>query len=321
MAEYYAQRAGAGLIVTEGTSPSPNGLGYPRIPGLFSEAQVAGWRLVTQAVHAKGGVIFAQLMHTGRVAAELNLPSGARIVGPTDAVCPGEMYTDAEGPRPHGRPRAMTHEDIGEAISEFVAAAKNAVAAGFDGVELHAANGYLLEQFLNANVNTRADAYGGSPENRNRLVLEVARAVAAAIGKEKVGIRLSPHGAFNATGSFDGVDAQYVSLARELGSVGIAYVHLVDHSSMGAPPVPEELKAGVRAAFGGALILSGGYDRDRAEADLAAGKGDLVAFARPFLANPDLVERLRRGAPLNAVDPATFYTPGAKGYTDYPTLA
>lgn len=215
----------------------------------------------------------------------------------------------------------MTQEDIAEAVAEFVSASQNAVAAGFDGVELHAANGYLLEQFLNANVNTRVDAYGGSAENRNRFVLEVTRAVAAAIGKEKVGIRLSPHGAFNATGPFDGVDAQYVSLARELGGVGIAYVHFVDHSSMGAPPIPADLKANIRSAFGGTFILSGGYDGDRAEADLVAGKGDLVAFARSFLANPDLVERLRSGAPLNAADPATFYTPGPKGYTDYPTLA
>ncbi|MBL9108134.1 MAG: alkene reductase [Myxococcales bacterium] len=320
MAEYYAQRAGAGLIVTEGTSPSPNGLGYSRIPGLFSAAQVEGWKLVTKAVHDKGGAIFAQLMHTGRVGHVANLPAGAEVVGPTAVACPGDMYTDAEGPKPHSAPRAMTEADIAKAVAEHVTAAKNAVAAGFDGVEIHGANGYLVEQFLNANVNTRTDGYGGSAENRNRFALEIVRAVADAIGKNKVGIRISPHGAFNATGSFDGVDAQYLALAKELSKLGIAYLHFVDHSSMGAPPVPAELKRGVREAFAGAFVLSGGYDAARAEADLVEKRGDLVAFGRPFLANPDLVARFAKGAPLNDVDMATFYTPGPKGYTDYPAL-
>ncbi len=320
VAEYYAQRASAGLIVTEGTSPSPNGLGYARIPGLYSPEQVAGWRLVADAVHAKGGKIFAQLMHTGRVSHALNLPAGAEVVGPTDIACPGDMYTDAKGPQPHSPPRAMTEADIAAAVREFATAAKNAVAAGLDGIELHGANGYLIEQFLNANVNTRTDAYGGSAEARNRFALEVTAACVAAIGKEKVGIRLSPHGAFNATGPFAGVDEQYEALAKELGKLGIAYLHMVDHSSMGAPPVSRELKQQLRKAFGGTFILSGGFDKARAEAELGAGDGDLVAFARSFLANPDLVERFRKDAALNAPDPSTFYTPGAKGYTDYTTL-
>jgi N-ethylmaleimide reductase len=271
-------------------------------------------------VHDKGGAIFAQLMHTGRVGHVANLPAGAEVVGPTAVACPGDMYTDAEGPKPHSAPRAMAEADIAKAVAEHVTAAKNAVAAGFDGVEIHGANGYLVEQFLNANVNTRADGYGGSAENRNRFALEVVRAVADAIGKNKVGIRLSPHGAFNATGSFDGVDAQYLALAKELSKLGIAYIHLVDHSSMGAPPVPAELKRGIREAFAGAFVLSGGYDAARAEADLTEKRGDLVAFGRPFLANPDLVARFAKGAPLNDVDMATFYTPGPKGYTDYPAL-
>ncbi len=320
MAEYYGQRAEAGLIVTEGIAPSPNGLGYARIPGLYSEAQVAGWRLVTAAVHEKGGKIFAQLMHTGRVAHALNLPSGGEIVGPTDAVCPGDMYTDAEGPKPHGAPRAMTAADIAAAVAEYATAARNAVSAGFDGVELHGANGYLIEQFLNANVNTRTDAYGGSPEHRNRFALEVTRAVVAAIGPQKVGIRISPYGVFNGTGAFEGVDAQYLALVKGLSELAIAYIHVVDHSSMGTPPVSDELKQTLRAAFAGAVVLSGGYDAARAESDLGAKKGDLVAFGRPFLANPDLVQRLRAGAALNAPDMATFYTPGPKGYTDYPAL-
>lgn len=320
VAEYYAQRAGAGLIVTEGTSPSPNGLGYARIPGLYSPEQVAGWRLVAEAVHAKGGRIFAQLMHTGRVSHALNLPAGAEVVGPTDVACPGDMYTDAKGPQPHSPPRAMTEADIAAAVREFATAAKNAIAAGLDGIELHGANGYLIEQFLNANVNTRNDGYGGSADARNRFALEAAAACAAEIGKEKVGIRLSPRGAFNSTGPFDGVDEQYEALAAGLGKLGIAYIHMVDHSSMGAPPVSHDLKQRIRKAFGGAFILSGGFDKARAEAELSAGDGDLVAFARSFLANPDLVERFRKDAPLNAPDPSTFYTPGAKGYTDYPTL-
>ncbi len=213
MAEYYGQRAGAGLIVTEGTSPSPNGLGYPRIPGIFNAAQVAGWKRVTDAVHAKGAKIFVQLMHTGRVGHVANLPEGAEVVGPTDKTLPGEMYTDAKGMQPHTQPRAMTQADIDRAVQEYVTASKLAIEAGFDGVELHAANGYLLEQFLNGNVNTRTDGYGGSAEKRNRFVLDVARAVVAAIGAARVGIRVSPFGVFNDTGAFDGVEAQYVALA------------------------------------------------------------------------------------------------------------
>ena len=321
MQTYYAQRASAGLIVTEGTAPCANGLGYARIPGLFSKQQIDGWSGVTKAVHDAGGKIFAQLMHTGRVGHALNLPKGAEILGPTDEACPGDMFTDQKGPQPHSPPRAMTEQDIQATVREFVQASKNAVRAGFDGVELHGANGYLIEQFLNANVNKRKDGYGGSASARNRFALEVAKACVEAIGGAKVGIRLSPYGAFNGTGGFDGVDEQYVELARALGALGLAYVHLVDHSSMGAPSVPDSIKASIRAAFPNALILSGGYDRDRAEADLAAGKGDLVAFGRGSLANPDLVNRMRQGAPLNPPDMGTFYTPGPKGYTDYPLLA
>lgn len=318
MAEYYGQRAGAGLIVTEGTSPSPNGLGYPRIPGIFSAEQVAGWQLVTTAVHRGGACIFVQLMHTGRVGHRANLPPGAEVLGPTDGALPGDMYTDAQGMQPHTPPRAMTRADIDHARDEFVAAARNAVQAGFDGVELHAANGYLLEQFLNANVNTRGDGYGGSAEARNRFVLEVARAVVDAIGAHRVGIRVSPYGVFNATGAFDGVEPQYLQLAQALGALKLAYLHLVDHQSMGAPEVPAAFKRQLRQAFGGTFIASGGYDRARAERALADDAGDLVAFGRAWLANPDLIERLRAGAPLNAPDPSTFYTPGPKGYTDYP---
>ncbi|MGA8706486.1 MAG: alkene reductase [Steroidobacteraceae bacterium] len=321
MAEYYGQRAAAGLIVTEGTSPSPNGLGYPRIPGMFNDAQARGWKGVTDAVHARGGKIFLQLMHTGRVTHVANLPAGAEVVGPTADTCPGEMYTDAQGMQPFSQPRAMTEKDIAHAVGEYAQAARLAIQAGFDGIELHGANGYLIEQFLNANVNHRTDGYGGSIAGRNRFALEVARAVAAAVGAERVGIRLSPDGVFNSTGGFPELEAQYLELVTELSRLNLAYLHVLDHSVMGAPPVPGELKRKLRQAFSGVFILAGGFDTASAERALVEKRADLIAFGRPFLANPDLVERLRLNAKLNSPDQATFYVPGSKGYTDYPALA
>ena len=321
MATYYAQRANAGLIITEGTSPSPNGLGYARIPGLFNDAHVQGWRLVTDAVHAKGGKIVVQLMHTGRVSHQANLPAGAEVLSSSSETCPGEIWTDTQGSQPHTPPRAMTEADIQAVIGEYATAARLAIEAGFDGIELHAANGYFLEQFLNANINRRTDGYGGTAEGRNRLVLEVARAAVKKIGAERVGIRLSPHGVVNSTGAFEGVDEQYLALVKQLSALGLMYVHVLDHSAMGAPPVPAKLKTDLRAAFDGPFILAGGQDKASAQQVLSEGRADLVAMGRPFIANPDLVERMRQDAPLNAPDPTTFYTPGAKGYTDYPALA
>jgi len=321
MATYYAQRATAGLIITEGVSPSANGLGYARIPGLFNAEQVAGWRLVTDAVHAKGGKIVVQFMHCGRVAHQANLPAGARVVGPSADVCPGEMWTDASGMQAHTAPAAMTDADIQGAIAEYTTAAKLAIEAGFDGIELHAANGYLLEQFLNANVNKRSDSYGGSAEGRNRFVLEVAQSCIDAIGADKVGMRISPHGVFNGTGPFEGVDAQYVALTEKLSAMGLVYLHQLDHSAMGAPPVPEALKKQLRSLFKQTFIAAGGFDTASAQALLAANGADLVAIGRPFISNPDLVARMKTGAALSAPDMSTFYTPGEKGYTDYPVLA
>jgi N-ethylmaleimide reductase len=322
MVEYYKQRAAsAGLIITEGTSPSPNGLGYPRIPGIFSAAQVAGWKKITDAVHAKGAKIFVQLMHTGRVGHPNNLPQGAAVVGPSAIAAAGEMYTDAEGAKPHPTPKAMTEADVKTAIGEFEQAAKNAVAAGFEGIELHGANGYLIEQFIRPTSNKRTDAYGGSIENRVRFALDVVKATTAAIGKDKVGIRLSPFGVFNDLPLYPEMEAEYAYLARALNATGLFYIHLVDHSPMGAPAVPQSIKDTFRKEFKGVLILSGGYDAARAESDLDAGKADLIAVGRPLLANPDLLERWKSGAPLNPPDMNTFYTPGAKGYTDYPVLA
>ncbi len=320
MAEYYAQRASAGLIITEGTSPSPNGLGYCRIPGLYNAEHVRGWRLTTDAVHVKGGKIVVQLMHTGRVAHTANLPAGAHVLGPVAGACPGEMYTDTLGLQPHSPARAMNDGDIAQAVDEFARSARLAIEAGFDGVELHGANGYLIEQFLNPNVNQRTDGYGGSIAGRNRFAIEVVQAVAAAIGADNVGIRLSPYGASNGTGAFPEVDGQYLALCQELAPLGLLYLHIADHSAMGAPPVPEQLKLQLRDGFDGPFILAGGFDRATAEVALAEHWADLVAFGRPFLANPDLVERLRAGAALNAPDMSTFYTPGTEGYTDYPAL-
>jgi N-ethylmaleimide reductase len=321
MAEYYGQRASAGLIITEGTSPSPNGTGYPRIPGIWSQAQVAGWRKITDAVHAEGGRIFVQLMHTGRVGHPLNLPSGAELLAPSAVAAEGEMYTDAKGLQPHPVPRAMTDAEVRAAAQEFVHASRNAIAAGFDGVELHGANGYLIEQFLSPQTNQRSDAWGGSVEKRQRFALEVAKAVAAAIGGEHVGIRLSPYGANAGMKPYPEIEETYTTLVPRLASTGIQYVHIVDHSAMGAPPVPEELKRALRRAWPRTFILAGGFDRATAEVALNEGRGDLIAFGRQFLANPDLVTRLERGLALNAPDFATFYMPGPKGYTDYPTAS
>lgn len=321
MVEYYAQRATAGLIVTEGTSPSPNGTGYARIPGIWNDAQVAGWRKVTDAVHARGGRIAIQLMHTGRVGHPANLPPGAEVLAPSAVACEGEMYTDALGMQPHPVPRAMTDAEVRAAVAEFVQAARNAVAAGFDAVELHGANGYLIEQFLSPQTNQRTDAWGGSVARRLSLALEVAGATAAAIGGERVGMRLSPYGVNAGMHAYPEIDETYTALVPRLAETGIQFLHLVDHSAMGAPEVPASLKRELRRLWPRTFILAGGFDRASAEAALAAGHGDLVAFGRPFLANPDLVARLERGLPLNAPDFSTFYTPGPKGYTDYPSAA
>ena len=317
MARYYGDRATAGLIITEGVSPSPNGLGYPRIPGLFNAEQVTGWRKVTSAVHAKGGKIFVQLMHTGRIGHPDNLPSHARVVGPSAVAAPGEIWTDTHGQQKHPVPVEMTQADIETALEEYVNSAKLAIEAGFDGVEIHGANGYLVDQFLNSASNQRRDEWGGSISNRIRFATEVARRMAAAIGGDKVGIRLSPYGVFNGMQADDAIDQLYLDLVDQLNPVGLAYIHIVDHSSMGAPMVKADLKARLRSTFRGATILSGGYDAPRAHEELSEQKGDLVAFGRPFIANPTLVEKLKSGIPLNTPDFATFYTPGEKGYNDY----
>lgn len=319
MAAYYEQRAQAGLIITEGTSPSPNGLGYARIPGIFSKEQVAGWKLVTSVVHAKGALIFVQLMHCGRISHPLNMAAGAQVLAPSAVKPAGQMWTDASQMQDFPVPKAMSAEDIITTKAEFVQAAVNAMESGFDGVELHGANGYLLEQFLSPVSNTREDLYGGSIENRCRFVLEVVTAVADAIGKEKTGIRLSPYGVASDMPHYPEIDATYDHLSKALNDSGIAYIHLVDHSAMGAPAVPAEIKQLIRTNFTNSIIMCGGYNKERAEADLQSGLTDLVAFGRPFINNPDLVERMVNDWPLSEeLKMDLFYAADEKGYTDYP---
>ena len=323
MAEYYRQRATAGLIITEGTSPSADGLGYARIPGLFNQEQTTNWQRITETVHHHGGHIFIQLMHAGRVFHPLNLPEGAEGIAPSAIVAKGQMWTDEKQMQDQPAPRALRLEEIAKVRDEYVNSAKLAIEAGFDGVELHAANGYLLETFLNPGSNQRTDEYGGSVQNRARFVLEVTRAVAEAIGADRTGIRLSPWGVFNDMATYPEIDETYVYLAEELQKIGVVYLHLVDHQAMGAPAVPTEIVPIIREKFTNTLILSGGYNT-MAQIDAALdGNADLVAIGRPFISNPDLVERLEKGLPLAESDQATYYAPGpdgfADGYTDYPT--
>lgn len=318
MVEYYKQRSDAGLIITEGTAPSPNGLGYPRIPGIYSQDQIEGWKLITEVVHQKGAKIFMQLMHTGRVSHHDNMEEGTEVIAPSAVALSGEMWTDQNGMQPYPMPKEMSAQDIENTQNEYVEAAKNAIAAGFDGVELHGANGYLIDQFINTASNKRTDLYGGSLENRSRFAIEVAKKVAQVIGPERTAIRISPYGAFNDMEVFEDVENTFEHIACELGKLKLAYIHIVDHSSMGAPEVTTSVKSKIQNAFKGPIIASGGFsDKEKAENVIMEGKGDLVAFGKTFLANPDLVYRLENNVPLNPPDFETFYTPGEKGYTDY----
>ncbi|MDP1621261.1 MAG: alkene reductase [Bacteroidales bacterium] len=318
-ANYYEQRSSAGLIITEGTSPSPNGLGYARIPGIFNESQVAGWKKTTDAVHGKGGKIFIQFMHAGRMGHQHNLPKGAEVIAPSAIAASGQMYTDNEGMQDLPVPRAMTAEDLIHTRKEFMKSSINAITAGFDGVELHGANGYLLEQFLSPMSNQRNDEYGGTIENRCRFVLEVVESVGKAIGMDKVAIRLSPYGVNGGMTPYPEINDTYSYLASNLDRLGILYIHLVDHSAMGAPEVPIEIKQTIREKMRNTLILAGGYSKETAERDLQNGLADLIAFGKPFISNPDLVERMMNDWPLNTDwDFNTFYSADAKGYNDYP---
>ena len=317
-AEYYGQRAGAGLIITEGSQPSAVGQGYLDTPGFHTPEQLAGWRKVADAVHAGGGHIVAQMMHVGRVAHPDN-KGGLESVAPSALPADGKMVT-AEGQVDMPTPRALETDEIPGVVEEFVTAARNAVEAGLDGVEVHAANGYLIHQFLGQSSNTRTDGYGGSPEAHARFAIEVTRAVAEEIGADRVGIRISP--AHNIQGVLeedeDFTRATYEILGDGIKDLGLAYL-----STLADPRSP--IVADLRARFGGPVMLNSGFgdvtDLASVEAILDEDLGDLVAVGREFLANPDLAERWRTGAELNEPDQSTFYGGGAEGYTDYPTLA
>jgi N-ethylmaleimide reductase len=317
---YYVQRASAGLLITEGTQVSTQGVGYIRTPGIHSSEQVASWRKVTDAVHAAGGVIFAQLWHVGRVS-HPDFHDGQLPVAPSAIpVEGGEVFT-FKGRTPMVTPRALETHELPGIVEQFRLAAVNAKEAGFDGVELHGSNGYLLDQFLRDGSNQRTDAYGGSIENRARFPLEVTRAVVGVWGAERVGYRLAPQ-PFPYAGMSDSTPAETFShMARELGRLGLGYLHVTEAvSGKGAPSPEQRLAPLLREAFPGAFMLNGGYDAQTGEAALSRGEADLISYGVPFLANPDLVERYRSGAALNTPDSATFFTGEEKGFIDYPAL-
>lgn len=321
--EYYAQRASTGLIISEATQISQQGQGYPNTPGIFTEAQVAGWKPVTDAVHAKGGKIVAQLWHVGRVSIPDYQPDGGPAVAPSAIAAVGNAMRPDFSMTPFETPRALTLEEIPGIVADYVHAAEMAKKAGFDGVEVHAANGYLIDQFLKDGSNQRNDRYGGSVENRARFLLEVVTAVVAVLGADRVGVRLSPSNGANSTMDSDPASI-FLHVAAALKPFGLAYLHLIE----GEPNTPMSIKGGapqlaarMREAFGGPLMLNGGLTKDLAQKALDDGRADLVSVGVPVLANPDLVARWEQNAPLNAPDPSTFYGGGAKGYTDYPALA
>ena len=323
VAEYYAQRASAGLIVTEATSVSPLSVSRPGAAALQNEEQVEGWRRVADRVHAAGGLIFHQLYHLGRKSDPSRMPGGAAPVAPSAIAAKGEV-NGVNGVTPFAVPRALEEPEIAHVVEEFRAAADRAKRAGMDGVEIHGANSYLLDQFLRDGANHRTDAWGGPVENRARLMLDVVDAVVSVMGRDRTGIRLSPHAHGDGISDSNPV-ATFGYVASELDRRGIACIHLVEAGKPGtrqsAPNEAGALMPVVRKAFRGALIVNGGYDRASADAVIESGAADLVAFGTLFIANPDLVARFRRGAPLNPPDPATFHEGGAGGYVDYPALA
>ncbi len=318
-AEYYRQRACAGLIVSEATQVSQQGQGYIWTPGIYSQAQVEGWKKVTDAVHAAGGRIFIQLWHVGRISHVSLQPGGAAPVAPSAIRAHGKTFIET-GFADISEPRALTIEEIGGVVNDYAAAAENAQKAGFDGIEIHAANGYLIDQFLKDGTNKRTDAYGGSVENRARFALEVTDAILRVWGRGRVGIRLAPVSPFNDISDSDPAKI-FFYLADRLSARGLAFIHVIEGATGGPRDYAPFDYIALRKAFAGAYIANNGYTRELAIEALAENRADLIAFGKPFISNPDLVERLRLNAPLNPYDQATFYGGGAKGYTDYPTLA
>lgn len=313
---YYRQRASAGLIISEASQISVQGIGYPATPGIHTPEQVEGWRRITDAVHESGGHIFLQLWHCGRISHPLWQVGHVPAVAPSAITAHGTAFTP-EGPKPHAEPRALRTEELPGIVGDYVHGARNAIAAGFDGVEVHCANGYLLDEFLRDGSNKRTDAYGGSPENRCRLPLEVVRGVADAVGGDRVGVRISPSSSFNDMSDSD-PEATFGHFARTLGTLGIAYLHVLG-------PDENDLKRGkhgvpvkfFRPLFAGPIVANWGYTAATATAGITAGEFDAVSFGKLFIANPDLPARFRAHAPLNAWNEKTFYGGGAEGYTDY----
>ena len=310
--QYYAQRADAGLIIAEGTFPSPMGKGYVRTPGIHSAAQIEGWKRITEAVHARGGLIFLQLMHTGRISHPSMLPGGATPVAPSAIAAAGQTYT-ATGLQDFVVPRALDTDEIAAIVDEYRLATRHALQAGFDGVELHAASGYLPEQFLSSGTNQRTDRYGGSPENRARFIVEVLEAMIAEAGSDRVGIKISPEMGFNSV-TDAAPQETYQYLVQRVSTLQLAYLHLARTGSA------FDYRALVRPLFNGALLLGGGLDRESAASLIASRDADAAVFGSLYLANPDLLQRFVAGAPLNAPERETFYTDGPQGYIDYPVL-
>lgn len=316
---YYAQRAGAGLIVTEASQIRPDGQGYLDTPGIYSDAQVAGWRRVTDAVHAHGGRIVIQLWHVGRISHTSLLPEGQAPLSSTRRAASSKTFIEG-GFAPVSAPRALRSDEIPGIVESYRQAARRAIEAGFDGVEVHGANGYLIEQFLRDSVNDRGDAYGGSIDNRTRLLREVMQAVSSEIGGGRTGLRLSPVTPANDIGQDSNPQALFNAAVEQLAPFKLAYLHVVEGATGGPRDnAPFDYRQ-LRERFDGAWMVNNGYDRGLATDAVAEGRADLVAFGRPFISNPDLVRRLREHAPLNAWDSKTFYGGGDKGYVDYPTL-
>jgi N-ethylmaleimide reductase len=316
---YYEQRASAGLIISEGAQISAQAIGYPNTPGIYTDAQVAGWRPITDAVHARGGRIFLQLWHVGRISHPSMQPDGALPVAPSAVAPAGVIYTST-GPQPYVAPRALETAEIAGVVADYANGARRALEAGFDGVEIHGANGYLIDQFLRDGTNQRTDQYGGSLENRTRFLLEVTQAVVDVAGADRVGVRFSPLGVYGPLDSDP--QATFAHATQALGRFGLAYLHVidpVDSTHRMASPDGARVAPQLRALWTGPFIVNGGYDRATGDAVIATGAADLVAFGIPFLANPDLVERFAEDAPLNTPDAKTFYSGGAAGYVDYPT--
>ncbi|OQW60243.1 MAG: alkene reductase [Proteobacteria bacterium SG_bin9] len=317
--EYYGQRASAGLLITEASQVSQQGQGYQDTPGIYSKDQVVGWRKVTDEVHKRGGKIFIQLWHVGRISHTDLQANGAAPVGPSAVAAKGKTFVGGKFVDVSA-PRELALSEIPGIIEAFRVGAKNAIAAGFDGVEIHGANGYLLDQFAKDGANKRTDAYGGSIQNRAKLMLEVAKAVAAEIGPDRVGIRLSPVTPANDI-SDSNPQPLFDYIVDQLNALKLVYIHVIEGATGGPRDNAPFDYASLRKRFHGTYIANNGYDYALAKQALESNQADLIAFGKPFISNPDLVERLKTGAPLNEADRKTFYGGGSKGYTDYPVLA